>query len=109
MDVPDISYAKSGDVSIAYQVVGEGPQDLVVVRGSLAHLDSVWEQPLFVEHVERLASFARVLLFDKRGMGLSTGSAACRRSRLGWTTSGRSWTPPGWNARRSWVRTRGHS
>ena len=71
MDVPDIRYAKSGDVSIAYQVVGDGPQDLVVVRGSLAHLDSVWEQPLFVQHVERLASFARVLLFDKRGMGLS--------------------------------------
>ena len=71
MDVPDIRYAKSGDVSIAYQVVGDGPQDLVVVRGSLAHLDSVWEQPLFVQHVERLAAFARVLLFDKRGMGLS--------------------------------------
>jgi hypothetical protein len=44
---------------------------VVVVRGSLAHLDSVWEQPLFVQHFERLASFARVLLFDKRGMGLS--------------------------------------
>ena len=43
MDAPDIRYAKSGDVSIAYQVVGDGPQDLVVVRGSLAHLDSVWE------------------------------------------------------------------
>ncbi len=71
MDAPDIRYAKSGDVSIAYQVVGDGPQDLVVVRGSLAHLDSVWEQPLFVQHVERLAAFARVLLFDKRGMGLS--------------------------------------
>jgi class 3 adenylate cyclase len=68
---PDVHYARSGDVSIAYQVVGEGPQDVVVVRGSLAHLDSVWEQPLFVNHVERLASFARVLLFDKRGMGLS--------------------------------------
>ena len=71
MDVPDIHYARSGDVSIAYQVVGEGEQDLVVVRGSLAHLDSVWEQPLFVQHVEVLASFSRVLLFDKRGMGLS--------------------------------------
>jgi class 3 adenylate cyclase len=71
VDVPDIRYARSGDVSIAYQVLGEGPLDLVVVRGSLAHLDSVWEQPLFVRHVEKLASFSRVLLFDKRGMGLS--------------------------------------
>ena len=71
MDVPDIRYARSGDVSIAYQVLGDGPLDLVVVRGSLAHLDSVWEQPLFVRHVEKLASFSRVLLFDKRGMGLS--------------------------------------
>jgi class 3 adenylate cyclase len=71
VDVPDIQYARSADVSIAYQVLGEGPQDLVVVRGSLAHLDSVWEQPLFVRHIEELASFSRVLLFDKRGMGLS--------------------------------------
>lgn len=71
LETPDVRYARSGDVSIAYQVVGDGPQDLVVIRGSLAHLDSVWEQPLFVQHFERLASFARVLLFDKRGMGLS--------------------------------------
>jgi class 3 adenylate cyclase len=71
MDVPDIRYARSGDVSIAYQLVGDAPLDLVVVRGSLAQLDSAWDQPLFVRHVEELASFARVLLFDKRGMGLS--------------------------------------
>jgi class 3 adenylate cyclase len=71
VDAPEIRYARSGDVSIAYQVVGEREQDLVVVRGSLAHLDSVWEQPLFVRHVEGLATFSRVLLFDKRGMGLS--------------------------------------
>jgi class 3 adenylate cyclase/alpha-beta hydrolase superfamily lysophospholipase len=71
VEVPDIMYARSGDVSIAYQVVGEREQDLVVVRGSVAHLDSVWEQPLFVRHVEGLAAFSRVLLFDKRGMGLS--------------------------------------
>ncbi|HXV32590.1 MAG TPA: adenylate/guanylate cyclase domain-containing protein [Gaiellaceae bacterium] len=71
MLAPDVHYARSGDVSIAYQVLGDGPLDVVIVRGSLAHLDSVWEQPLFVQHVERLASFARVLLFDKRGMGLS--------------------------------------
>lgn len=68
---PEILYARSGDVSIAYQVIGEEPRDLVVIRGSLSQLTSVWEQPLFVRHLERLASFSRVLMFDKRGMGLS--------------------------------------
>src|SRR5687768_17046758 len=71
MDVPEVRYARSGDVSIAYQAFGEGPVDLVVVRGSLSELSSVWDQPLFVRHAEGLASFARVLMFDKRGMGLS--------------------------------------
>jgi class 3 adenylate cyclase len=71
MDVPEIRYARSGDVSIAYQSFGAGPVDLVVVRGSLSELSSVWDQPLFVRHVEGLASFSRVLMFDKRGMGLS--------------------------------------
>jgi class 3 adenylate cyclase len=71
MDVPEVHYARSGGVSIAYQVFGSGPVDLVVVRGSLSDLGSVWEQPLFVRHAEGLARFARVLMFDKRGMGLS--------------------------------------
>jgi class 3 adenylate cyclase len=71
MDVPEIRYARSGDVSIAYQSFGDGPVDLVVVRGSLSELSSVWDQPLFVRHVEGLAAFSRVLMFDKRGMGLS--------------------------------------
>jgi class 3 adenylate cyclase len=71
VDVPEIQYARSGDVSIAYQVFGQGPLDLVVVRGTLSDLMSVWEQPLFVRHAEKLASFARVVMFDKRGMGLS--------------------------------------
>jgi class 3 adenylate cyclase len=69
--VPDTNYARSGDVSIAYQVVGSGPVDLILVRGSLSELTTVWEQPLFVRFVEGLASFSRVVLFDKRGMGLS--------------------------------------
>jgi class 3 adenylate cyclase len=71
VDVPEVRYARSGDVSIAYQMFGEGPVDLVVVRGSLSELSSVWDQPLFVRHAEGLASFSRVLMFDKRGMGLS--------------------------------------
>lgn len=71
MEVPEIRYARSGDVSVAYQSFGSGEIDLVVVRGSLSDLSSVWDQPLFVRHAEGLASFARVLMFDKRGMGLS--------------------------------------
>ena len=71
MSVPEVHYARSGDVAIAYQVVGDGPMDIVFVRGTLADLLAAWDQPLFVGHVEGLASFARVILFDKRGSGLS--------------------------------------
>jgi len=71
MDVPDVSYARSGDVAIAYQVIGEGGTDVVFVRGTLADLLAGWDMPLFVDHVEWLAESGRVLLFDKRGSGLS--------------------------------------
>ena len=71
MDVPDVSYARSGDVAIAYQVLGEGPTDVVFVRGTLADLLAGWDMPLFVDHVEWLAESGRLLLFDKRGSGLS--------------------------------------
>ncbi len=71
MDVPEPRYARSGDVSVAYQVFGEGPADLVFIRGSVSELSSAWEQPLFVKHLEGLGSLARVILFDKRGTGLS--------------------------------------
>ena len=86
MQPPEIQYARSGDVAIAYQVLGDGPIDLVFVAfmGNLAYM---WEQPLFVDFYERLASFSRLILFDKRGTGLSpTGRATCRPSRRGWTT-----------------------
>jgi class 3 adenylate cyclase len=71
VDVPDVSYARSGDVAIAYQVAGEGPTDIVFVRGTLADLLGSWEMPLFVDHVEGLVGSARLILFDKRGSGLS--------------------------------------
>ena len=71
MDVPDVSYARSGDVAIAYQVVGEGPTDIVFIRGTLADLLAGWDMPLFVDHIDALSTSARVLLFDKRGSGLS--------------------------------------
>src|ERR1700693_4213840 len=70
-EIPDVQYARSGDVAIAYQVVGEGPIDLVFVRAVTGDLLSTWDQPLLVRHVEGLASFSRVLMLDKRGTGLS--------------------------------------
>ena len=68
---PEIRYARSGDVHVAYTVTGEGPLDLVLVEGYFTHLGITWEQPAYRRWVHRLASFARVIRFDKRGMGLS--------------------------------------
>ncbi len=73
MQIPDVQYARSGDVAIAYQVVGDGPLDLVFVRALSGDLLSTWDQPLLVRHVQGLASFSRVLMLDKRGTGLSDG------------------------------------
>jgi DNA-binding SARP family transcriptional activator/pimeloyl-ACP methyl ester carboxylesterase len=64
-------YAVSGAVRVAYQVVGGGPRDLVVVPGFASHLELTWEYPPYERFVRRLATFARVILFDKRGTGLS--------------------------------------
>jgi len=69
--LPDVRYARSGDVAIGYQVIGSGGTDIVFVRGMSADLLSTWEQPLLVAHIERLASNGRVLLLDRRGTGLS--------------------------------------
>lgn len=71
MDIPDVRYTRSGDVAIAYQVVGSGPRDLVFVRAYASDLLSTWEHPLLVRHVLGLAEFSRVVMIDKRGTGLS--------------------------------------
>jgi class 3 adenylate cyclase len=68
---PETRYAKSGSVSIAYQVMGEGPVDLVVIPIWLSHLEEAWEEPSLAAFYRRLASFSRLILFDKRGTGLS--------------------------------------
>jgi pimeloyl-ACP methyl ester carboxylesterase len=68
--VPATRYAKSGDVHIAYQVVGNGPVDLVLVPGWISHLEFQWEDPAFARFLNRLASFSRLIVFDKRGTGL---------------------------------------
>jgi class 3 adenylate cyclase/pimeloyl-ACP methyl ester carboxylesterase len=68
---PETQYAKSGDVHIAYQVLGEGPLDLVFVPGAVSHLELAWEEPLFTHFLQRLASFSRLICLDKRGTGMS--------------------------------------
>jgi len=66
-----VQYARSGDVNIAYQVCGSGPVDLVFVMGWVSHLEYFWKEPSFARFLSRLASFSRLILFDKRGTGLS--------------------------------------
>jgi class 3 adenylate cyclase len=68
---PETKYAQSGDVSIAYQVVGSGPLDLLIVPGFISHLEQAWEDPAYSRFLKRLASFSRLIQFDKRGTGLS--------------------------------------
>ena len=68
---PETRYAKSGDVSIAYQVVGESPVDLVLVPGFMSNVELAWEEPGVASFYQRLASFCRLIVFDKRGTGLS--------------------------------------
>ena len=70
VEPPDVEYARSGDVAIAFQVVGDGPVDLVFTP-FLGNIRHSWDHPLFALFLERLASFSRLILFDKRGTGLS--------------------------------------
>jgi class 3 adenylate cyclase len=71
MSSPETRYARSGDLSIAYQVVGEGPLDLVWIPSGAHHVELNWENPLVAGFLHRLASVSRLLLFDKRGTGMS--------------------------------------
>lgn len=69
--MPETRYAKSGEVNVAYQVLGDGPVDLVYVPGWISHLDFQWTDPTIASFLRRLASFSRLIMFDKRGTGLS--------------------------------------
>ena len=69
--LPDTRYALSGDVSIAYQVIGDGPVDIIAVPGLTSHIEFMHEFPGYTAFLRRLAKFARVVVFDKRGQGLS--------------------------------------
>jgi pimeloyl-ACP methyl ester carboxylesterase len=70
-DRPETRYAWSGEFSIAYQIYGDGPIDIVLVPGWVSHLEVAWEHPGYRRFMDRLASFARVVVYDKRGTGLS--------------------------------------
>jgi pimeloyl-ACP methyl ester carboxylesterase len=69
--MPETRYARSGDISIAYQVLGEGPRDLIFVPGIVSHVEFFHELPGYTDFLRGLAAFARVIVFDKRGSGLS--------------------------------------
>jgi pimeloyl-ACP methyl ester carboxylesterase/class 3 adenylate cyclase len=69
--IPQTQYAKCGRLSIAYQVLGSGPIDLVYAHGWVSHLEYAWENPDYARFFRRLASFSRLIMFDRRGMGLS--------------------------------------
>jgi class 3 adenylate cyclase len=70
VDTP-IRYAKSGDVHLAYRVFGDGPRDIVLIPGTISHAELLWELPSHEHLLKRLTAFARVIVFDKRGQGLS--------------------------------------
>jgi pimeloyl-ACP methyl ester carboxylesterase len=69
--LPETRYAQNSDVSIAYQVMGNGPIDLILIPGYVSHIEFAHELPGLTAFMRRLASFARVVTFDKRGQGLS--------------------------------------
>ena len=75
MDVPETRYARSGDLQIAYQVVGEGPLDVVLIPAYLSNIELFWELPASSRFYERISSFSRLILFERRGSGMSDGIA----------------------------------
>jgi hypothetical protein len=85
--ISDVRYERSGDVSIAYQVVGEGPLDLVFVRGITGDLLSTWEQPLLSDTSSAWPRTDGSCSWTSEARGSPTGSPASRRPRPGWTTS----------------------
>jgi pimeloyl-ACP methyl ester carboxylesterase len=90
---PKTSYAKRDGVNIAYQVLGDGPLDLVYVPGFISHLDLQWTVPEAAATFLRVASFSRLILFDKRGTGLSDPTPAVPTLEERWKTCMRCWTP----------------
>src|SRR5262249_41402336 len=91
---PTTHYAKSGDIHIAYQMFGEG-RDLVMAPGFVSHIENYWDDPRFARWLNRLGSFCRVVLFDKRGTGLSDRVAHLPPMDERMETCAPSWTQSG--------------
>ena len=91
--VAETSYAPCGDLSLAYQVFGDGPVELVFVGPMVTHVELFWTLPEFKAFFEQLATFCRVLLFDKAGVGLSDPSRKFVCSKSERPRSRPSWTP----------------
>ena len=79
MEAP-VRYAKSGNVHLAYRVFGDGPRDIVLVPGTLSHAELSWERTAAKHLLNRLTAFARVIVFDKRGQGLSDRNVAAEQT-----------------------------
>ena len=97
---PETRYARLGDLHLAYQVLGEGPPDILLLDQWFGHIEAQWDVPPLAALRERLASFGRLIMFDKRGTGLSDPipTSSCPRSRSSWRTSRSSstrWAPSG--------------
>ena len=93
--MPDVRFARSEDVSVAYAVHGEGPIDIVYVQGGASHLDAMWELQPYRRFVERLTEFARVdPVSTSAAWACPTAYLARRRSRPVWMTSAPSWMRP---------------
>jgi pimeloyl-ACP methyl ester carboxylesterase len=71
VNTPETRYAKSGPINVAYQVLGDGPFDLVYIPGWVSNIEAMWEEPMLAGFLRHLASFCRLIVFDKRGTGLS--------------------------------------
>jgi pimeloyl-ACP methyl ester carboxylesterase len=70
MEPPQTRYVEVGGAEVAYQIVGQRPPDVIYVAG-FAHIDLRWDEPVFAAFLKRLASFSRLILFDRRGTGVS--------------------------------------
>ena len=68
---PDVRYARNGGVAIAYQIVGDGPRDVLLVSGFLSNIEYAWMYPSMASFLTRLSGFARLIVMDRRGSGLS--------------------------------------
>ena len=81
--VAETAYASCGDLSLAYQIFGDGPVELVFVGPMVSHIELFWTMPEYKAFFDQLATFCRVVLFDKAGVGLRTRCRKCARSTIG--------------------------